>query len=153
MRRLRKHPRLSDANAALIARMIDDLPQKAVITWSDVVALASKQLRVKWSRQTLEKRKQIKDAYLRRFAQRRGIDEKGPRRSGRAGEEAERRILNLKDENEKLRRRLEEYDRRLMRYVLNAIAHGVTEKELDAPILPLGSESKSTGENDKKARR
>ncbi|WP_454871441.1 hypothetical protein [Paraburkholderia xenovorans] len=136
-RRAKRHPRLSEANAGLIAKLIDEWPAGTTITWSDVVALASKHLHVRWSRQTLEKRKAIKDAYLRKFTQRNGGNCEGERRKASASDYADHRILNLKAENDKLRERLLEYDRRLVRYVVNALAHGLSEEQLNAPVRPV----------------
>jgi hypothetical protein len=136
-RRAKRHPRLSDEHARLISRLIDDWTSDAPITWSDVVTLASSHLHVKWSRQTLEKRTNIKDAYLRKFAQRDGKSAKGARPKNSDIEDLEKSVLNLKAENEKLRETLLEYDRRLVRYMSNAIAHGLNEEQMEAPVRPV----------------
>lgn len=136
-RRAKRHPRLSEANAGLIAKLIDEWPVGTIMMWSDVVALASKHLHVRWSRQTLDKRKAIKDAYLRKFAQRNGGTGESERRKASRSEYADHRILNLKAENDRLRERLLEYDRRLVQYVANALAHGVSEEQLNAPLRPV----------------
>ena len=121
----------------MIARLIDDWIADAAITWNDVVTLASSHLHVKWSRQTLEKRKDIKDAYLRKFARRDDKAAKAARSKNSDAEYVEQRILNLKAENEKLRATLLEYDRRLVRYMSNAIAHGLSEEQMEAPVRPV----------------
>ncbi|MGU7771539.1 hypothetical protein ACV229_15300 [Burkholderia sp. MR1-5-21] len=137
VRRAKRHPRLSEANARLIARLIGEWPVGIPMTWSDVVGLASKHLHVQWSRQTLEKRQAIKDAYLQKFAERNGGDRAHGRRKASASDYTDHRISNLKAENEKLRERLLEYDRRLVRYVANALAHGLSEEQLNAPLRPV----------------
>ena len=136
-RRAKRHPRLSEANARLIVRLIGEWPVGVPMTWSDVVGLASKHLHIQWSRQTLEKRQAIKDAYLQKFAERNGGDRAHGQRKASANDDTDHRISNLKAENEKLRVRLLEYDRRLVRYVANALAHGLSEEQLNVPLRPV----------------
>ena len=136
-RGMKRHPRLSEEQAQLISQLIDEWPANDPLKWSDVVDVAHKHLQVKWSRQTLEKRKGIKDAYLRQFARRSTSGDLPGRRTALAREYGDRRILNLKAENQKLRETLLEYDRRLVRYVANALANGLSEEQLDVPIRPV----------------
>ena len=46
-------------------------------------------------------------------------------------------VARLDAANATLRAVLREYDCRLVRYVANALAHGLTEAQLDAPLRPL----------------
>lgn len=87
----------------------------------------------------MEKRAGIKAAYLRRVALRTAENgAAGPRlKSSADSSDDDRRVVNLRAENEKLRAVLREYDCRLVRYVGNALAHGLTEAQLDAPLRPL----------------
>lgn len=135
---VRKYRRLTDDQAKLVALLIDEWPKDRPFTWSEIVKVASVRLGVRWTRQTLEKRECIKLAYLRRSSERRGADRKDgvtPKRARTM--EVERRIANLKDENARLRERLNEYDRRLIRYVANALALGISETQLNEPLRPI----------------
>lgn len=135
--RRKRHVHLSDENAILIRKRIDEWPLETPLTWSDIVRLASKSVGITWTRQTLEKRKEIKDAYLRRSSRLQESPQQRKSKSEPARSESEQRILNLKAENEKLRHTLIEYDKRLIRYVKNAFDHGLTEDQLDAPLRPM----------------
>lgn len=139
LRYSRRHTRLTDQQAAFIAHLIDELPPSDAITWNTIVDLGRQHFHVAWSRQTLEKRASIKEAYLRRVSLR-AIESgaSGPRLKS-SGENADddRRVVNLRAENDKLRAVLQEYDCRLVRYVANALAHGLTEAQLDAPLRPI----------------
>ncbi|WP_423393052.1 hypothetical protein [Burkholderia sp. LMG 21824] len=135
---MRKYRRLTDEQARLVALLIDEWPKDRSFTWNEIVKVASARLGVRWTRQTLEKRECIKLAYLRLTSERKGVS----RQSGAASKrhratEVERRIANLKDENARLRERLNEYDRRLIRYVANALALGVSEAQLNEPLRPI----------------
>ncbi|WP_196487973.1 hypothetical protein [Burkholderia pseudomultivorans] len=135
---MRKYRRLTDEQARLVALLIDEWPKDRPFTWNEIVKVASARLGVRWTRQTLEKRECIKLAYLRLTSERKGVS----RQSGAAPKrhratEVERRIANLKDENARLRERLNEYDRRLIRYVANALALGVSEAQLNEPLRPI----------------
>lgn len=135
---VRKYRRLTNEQARLVALLIDEWPKDRPFTWSEIVKVAAARLGVRWTRQTLEKRECIKLAYLRLTSEREGVS----RQSGAAPKrhratEVERRIANLKDENARLRERLNEYDRRLIRYVANALALGVSEAQLNEPLRPI----------------
>ncbi|HDR9587551.1 TPA: hypothetical protein QDC22_004081 [Burkholderia stabilis] len=135
---VRKYRRLTDEQAKLVALLIDEWPKDRPFTWSEIVKVASARLGVRWTRQTLEKRECIKLSYLRLSSERRGTgrqDGAVPKRNRTT--EVERRITNLKDENARLRERLNEYDRRLIRYVANALARGVSEAQLNEPLRPI----------------
>lgn len=132
----RIHIRLSERQAAFIAHLVDELPEGTAITWNTIVQLAERHFKVSWTRQTLEKRPAIKEAYLRRNNSRVAASVVRNRRRD-IDPEVERRLGNLRAENDKLRTVLREYDCRLVRYVANAIAHGLTEAQLDAPLRPV----------------
>lgn len=134
----RAHTRLSDQQAAFIAHVVDELPPGTTVTWSAIVELGKRHFQVAWTRQTLEKRTAIKEAYLRRLGMSAAANGAVIRkRSGAADSADDRRVQNLRAENEKLRAVLREYDCRLVRYVANALAHGLTEAQLDAPLRPM----------------
>lgn len=134
----RAHTRLSDQQAAFIAHLVDELPPGATVTWNTIVQLGKQHFQVAWTRQTLEKRTAIKKAYLRRVGMSASANGAVIRkRSGAADPAGDRRVQNLRAENEKLRAVLREYDCRLVRYVANALAHGLTEAQLDAPLRPM----------------
>lgn len=136
LRYSRRHARLTDQQAAFIAHLIDELPPSDAITWNTIVDLGRQHFHVAWSRQTLEKRAGIKEAYLRRVSLRAGTA--GPRlKTNVDSPDDDRRVVNLRAENDKLRAVLREYDCRLVRYVANALAHGLTEAQLDAPLRPI----------------
>ncbi|MEF9339764.1 hypothetical protein V4889_00965 [Ralstonia solanacearum species complex bacterium KE101] len=139
LRYSRRHTRLTDQQAAFIAHLIDELPPSDAVTWSTIVDLGRQHFQVAWSRQTLEKRAGIKEAYLRRVSSRTTENgAAGPRLKTNAdGTDDDRRVVNLRAENDKLRAVLAEYDYRLVRYVANALAHGLTEAQLDAPLRPM----------------
>lgn len=132
----RAHTRLSDRQAAFIAHLVDELPSGTAVTWNTIVQLGRRHFQVTWTRQTLEKRSSIKEAYLRRIGSRDLASGSAARKMG-SDTDADRRVLNLRAENEKLRAVLREYDCRLIRYVANALAHGLTEAQLDAPLRPI----------------
>ena len=132
----RTHIRLSERQAAFIAHLVDEFPEGTAITWNTIVQLAERHFKVSWTRQTLEKRLVIKEAYLRRNDSR--VAASIVRNRRRVNDpDVERRLGNLRAENEKLRAVLHEYDCRLVRYVANAIAHGLTEAQLDTPLRPV----------------
>ncbi|CBJ52335.1 hypothethical protein [Ralstonia solanacearum PSI07] len=133
----RAHTRLSDQQAAFIAHLVDELPPGMTVTWNTIVDLGRRHFQVAWTRQTLEKRSAIKEAYLRRIGLR-GVPSGTARKKLSSGDsDTDRRVQNLRAENEKLRAVLHEYDCRLVRYVANALAHGLTEAQLDAPLRPV----------------
>lgn len=135
--RSRAHSRLSDQQAAFIAHLVDELPSETTVTWNTIVDLGRRHFQVAWTRQTLEKRSAIKEAYLRRIGSR-GVPSRATRKKLSSGDpDTDRRVQNLRAENEKLRAVLCEYDCRLVRYVANALAHGLTEAQLDAPLRPV----------------
>lgn len=134
----RAHSRLSDQQAAFIAHLVDELPPGTTVTWNTIVQLGLRHFQVVWSRQTLEKRTAIKEAYLRRVGAPVAVNGAITRKRGGATDPADdRRVQNLRAENEKLRAVLREYDCRLVRYVANALAQGLTEAQLDAPLRPM----------------
>lgn len=137
-RNSRAHTRLSDQQAAFIAHLVDELPLGMKVTWNTIVRLGQRHFKIAWTRQTLEKRSAIKAAYLRRTGSRGMVSGASAHKKPRHGDsDTDRRVQNLRAENEKLRAVLREYDCRLVRYVANAVAHGLTEAQLDAPLRPM----------------
>lgn len=135
---VRKYRRLTDEQAKLVALLIDEWPKDRPFTWGEIVKVVSVRLGVRWTRQTLEKRECIKRSYQRQSTERTGAGRPGGAAPTRhRATEVERRIANLKDENARLRERLNEYDRRLIRYVANALALGVSEAQLNEPLRPI----------------
>jgi hypothetical protein len=153
VRNSRRHTRLSDQQAGLIAHLVDELPPSTAVSWNVIVELGREHFKVVWSRQTLEKRTTIKEAYLRRVgvpvAANGAVTRK---RADAADPDDDRRVQNLRAENEKLRAVLREYDCRLVRYVANALARGMTEAQLDAQLTPMLVSSIDAGRRRRKER-
>lgn len=133
-RRARKF--LTEDGIVRVVRAIESLSVTTALTWEDVKRLASEHAGdgYVWTRQALEKHRQIKDAYLSHESARRRHAKSGNRTSGRLSEP--QRLARLEAEVEALRATLNQYDQRFATYLANAVAHGMTVQQLSAPLRP-----------------
>ena len=138
--------RLTPETVGKIAGLIHDWPVNRVLTWDGVVVQAKDYLRYEWTRQGLERHDRIKQAFE---AKREAFREwrrtgKGVKRRSPEIEAGVQRATRLARELEEARRTLNHYDDLFARHHCNALAHGMTLAQLEAPLEKvdrLGSDS------------
>jgi len=126
--------RVTEADVSKVIGLIQTWPDTR-ITWPLLVERVSSYLGQSWTRQALERHEPIKTAYQ---AVRDG------RRRARASSPVDpaetvwkRRAEALHAEVEELKRRLERYEERFVRYEYNASKHGLKSGVLGQPLPPI----------------
>lgn len=130
----KKRQRLTPEGIVRIVRAIEATSHSQTLSWADIKGLATEHAGdgYKWTRQTLERHKSIKSAYLSHEAARKE-KAKGGKKSGRRLTEPQK-MARLEQESEELRRTLAMYDERFATYLANAVAHGLTVEQLSRPL-------------------
>ncbi|MEO9383642.1 hypothetical protein [Chromobacterium phragmitis] len=132
----RRH--LTERQILHIATLIKEWTTPTPPTWEKIVTLVAQELHHQWSRQTLQSHPQIKQAYENKVATCRSQLKTGKQPPQRLPEHIvlEQKLEQLKNENEELQARLHEYDELLLCYLGNAIRYGVTQEQLEQPLIP-----------------
>ncbi len=132
----RRH--LTERQILHIAALIKEWANSAPPTWERIVTLVAQELHHQWSRQTLQSHPQIKQAYENKVAACRYQLKTGKQPPQHLPEHIvlEQKLEQLESENEELNARLHEYDELLLRYLGNAIRYGVTQEQLEQPLIP-----------------
>lgn len=115
------------------------------LTWADIQRLASEHAGggYVWTRQALERRSEIKEAYRLHETSRKKLL-KGSIKGARLSESE--KVSRLELEVSSLRARLDKYDERFATYLANAISHGLTVEQLSKPLTPP---NRGSGNSDK----
>ncbi|MBX9348502.1 hypothetical protein K5M36_15510 [Chromobacterium vaccinii] len=137
-RKLAQRRHLTERQILHIATLIKEWTTPTPPTWEKIVTLVAQELHHQWSRQTLQSHPQIKQAYENKVAACRSQLKTGKQPPQRLPEHIvlEQKLEQLKNENEELQARLHEYDELLLCYLGNAIRYGVTQEQLEQPLIP-----------------
>ena len=136
--RSKRHAILSESRVLHITKLISGLPSQTSPTWERIVKEVESQTGCLWSRQALEAHVKIKLAYKNKKQEFRALSSTGMSPRTRLPEKMilEQKYQSLRDENSELRNTLLDYDVRLITYTQNAINHGITQEQLERPLVP-----------------
>jgi len=115
-----------------VVEIINDWSGK--LTWPLIVAAVERNLGWKYTRQTLAKNDDIKDAFLVKKEQLSGEGYAPAYYTPREMKKALDRLDRLEAENKILKRRVKAQAAQLMQWAYNAGIEGITEDKLNAPL-------------------
>ncbi|WP_316677853.1 hypothetical protein [Ralstonia chuxiongensis] len=107
------------------------------MTWDGVVRLVESSLGHRWTRQTLQAREKVKGAYDEHARRHQEFRSSGKISRVRAPEieVLQQKLDGEQEENAALRETLRKYDELLCTYLHNAIRHGLSPQQLEAPLV------------------
>lgn len=130
--------RLAAREIELIAKLIREMPINLRPTWPKIIALTENATGKSFSRQALSSHEDIERAYEARVN-----DHRKFRAGGREPKEPiidddpeQRRMRKIEEENASLRATKEAYEDLLIRIIQNAMSFGITQDQLEAPLVP-----------------
>jgi len=116
---------LTKTDILRICRIIEDWPLPT-LTWDGICREVETQLGHRYTRQSLEKKPEIKAKYLAR---------QGLRTKLVPVDEAEKTIQHLKNRIALLEKTLADYDQRFLRHVEAAVRWNKSPKDLEEPLM------------------
>lgn len=122
-----KHLRLNQI--ATIAKLVRQLPLEARPTWSDVISIAKSVTSIEYTRQTLQSKNKIRDAYGEKVDEYRKFKKQG-HRAPYSADKPISMIAKLRSQVEALNLTLEEYDQTIVKITFNALSRGLSIDEL-----------------------
>lgn len=123
--------RIGKATEARIREIIEEWPHER-IDWGDVVAVANREFKASWRRQSLATHKKILSAFQDKKIE---LKKARPKLSGNVTiDYYERTVRQLTEENVMLKTKLRETAARMARWRHNAYLHRMTLEQLDEPM-------------------
>ena len=138
-KRNKRAVRLSDAHKAILRTLIGKWPENRRLTWNGVIRIAEEALGYTWTRQALCSHEELSAAYegaVKRYSSFR-LNGSKKKVEGDEVEVLRQRTARLTAEIDALKETLRKSDDRFVRYIGNAIWHGVTQEMLEAPLIPI----------------
>lgn len=132
-----KKRRLTNEDAIRIGSLIKGQPSNRPMTWDGVVRLVESSLGHRWTRQTLQAHEKVKGAYgehARRYQEFRASG-KVSRAKAPEIDLLQQKLDGERAENAALREMLRKYDELLCTYLHNALRHGLSPEQLEAPLV------------------
>lgn len=132
----KRAPNLQDGVVSRILGILDDW--QGPLTWPRLLEGIRLRLGAKYSRSAMASHKRVQAAYSARKAQLREVGNSTPSRA----DVRERYIQSLKARLERVERENHTLLERFVRWLANAEAHGLSEAELDRPLIPIDKASR-----------
>jgi len=138
-KRSKRSVRLTDAYKSIIRTLINKWPENRRLTWEDVIKMAEEAIGNRWTRQALCSHEELNAAYETAVQRYTTYRLRGPKKKVHADETEvlRQRSARLAAEIDALKETLRKSDDRLVRYLGNAIRHGITQEMLEAPLIPI----------------
>lgn len=121
-----------------VIKLIEEMPFSVRPSWDDIALTVEKEIGIKWPRQTLESKSSIKEAYLRKKMEWKEFTTNGnlPKNISPEVSLQNQKLIQKKNEDIQLQATLEMQRELIQRYLLNAIRHGLTQEQMEAPLVP-----------------
>ncbi|MEC5216166.1 hypothetical protein RCH09_001103 [Actimicrobium sp. GrIS 1.19] len=138
LRRRKRRINLTEQRVSYIKKLIASLPGNKQLTWNELVGEIKNQTSYLWSRQALQSHSEIKTAYENKREEYRKFRKTGkpPRELLPEHEILAQKYAGVRAENAELLKTLHAYDVRLITYLQNAIGKGISQEQLERPLVP-----------------
>jgi hypothetical protein len=130
--------RLLPRDIELIAKLVREMPINLRPSWPAIIILAQAATGKAFSRQSLSSHEPIEQSYQARIDDYRRRRSTGlePREPIVDDDPEQRRVRNIELENASIRGKIEAYEDLLIRIIQNAMSFGITQEQLEAPLVP-----------------